>query len=117
MRESRTFVMREWLPSVTDKVSRVAGFRARAHAGTVYLPRGKAWANRLVDQLVAFTGLDGGKDDAVDVCGLMGRALDQVRDAQKPSVERRTAVKPYTRQWLEHSDVAADAMERKRKML
>ena len=117
MRESKTFVMREWLPSVTDKVSRVAGFRARAHAGTVYLPRGKAWANRLIDQLVAFTGLPGGQDDAVDVCGLIGRALDQVRDAQKPSVERRAAVKPYSRQWLEHNGEAADAMERKRKML
>lgn len=116
MRETKTFVMREWLPSVTDKVSRVAGFRARAHAGTVHLPRGKAWANRLVDQLVAFTGLAGGKDDGVDVCGLIGRALDQMRDAHTPSVERRGPIKPYTRQWLEHTDTASRA-ERQREML
>lgn len=117
MREAKVFVMREWLPSVTDKVSRAAGFRARAHARTVHLPRNKAWANRLVDQLVAFTGLPGGQDDAVDVCGLIGRALDQVRDAQKPSVERRQVVKPYTRQWLEHSEHTVDMQERKREML
>lgn len=111
-RELGVRVMREWLPSVSDKVSRVAGFRARAHAGTVYLPRGKAWATRLVDQLVAFNGLPGNQDDGVDVCGLIGRALDDIRDAHKPSVERRDSVVPYTRKWLESqpedsNDVAA----------
>jgi hypothetical protein len=90
----------------------VAGFRARAHAGTIHLPRGKAWANRLVDQLVAFNGLPGNQDDGVDVCGLIGRALDDIRDAHKPSVERRDAVVPYSRRWLESrpdddNDVAA----------
>lgn len=104
MREAGVFVMREWLPSVTDKVSRVAGFRARAHARTVHLPRGKAWANRLVDQLVAFNGLPGGQDDGVDVCGLIGRALDNIRDGRKPSIERSSGVRPYSRQWLESSD-------------
>lgn len=117
MRELKKYVMREWLPSVTDKVARVAGFRARAHAGTVHLPRGKAWADRLVQQLVAFTGQSGGQDDAVDVCGLIGRALDQMRDAHRPSVDRRAVVKPYTRQWLEYDPQAAEQEERRRNKL
>lgn len=117
MREMRVRVMREWLPSVTDKVSRVAGFRARAHAGTVHLPRGKAWANRLVDQLVAFNGLPGNQDDGVDVCGLIGRALDEIRDAHIPAVARRRQLVPGSRAWLEHSDNRDDLAQRKRDAL
>jgi len=117
MREMQVRVMREWLPSVTDKVSRVAGFRARAHAGTVHLPRGKAWANRLVDQLVAFNGLPGNQDDGVDVCGLIGRALDDMRDAQSPSVTRRKPIQPFSRDWLEERDPDTDPAQRKRQML
>ncbi|WP_434029504.1 hypothetical protein [[Pseudomonas] boreopolis] len=116
MREAGVFVMREWLPSVSDKVSRVAGFRARAHAGTVHLPRGKAWANRLVDQLVAFNGLPGGQDDGVDVLGLIGRALDNIRDGRKPSIERNSGVRPYSRAWLESTGQQSLA-ERRRRVL
>lgn len=117
MREMNARVMREWLPSVTDKVSRVAGFRARAHARTVHLPRGKAWASRLVDQLTAFNGLPGNQDDGVDVCGLIGRALDAMRDAHTPSVERRNPIKQGTRAWLEYRENDDDLTQRKRDAL
>lgn len=42
------------------------------------------WAVRLVNLLVAFRGADGDQDDAVDVCGIIGRGLDQMRDPKPP---------------------------------
>ncbi|MGE8280207.1 MAG: hypothetical protein ACN6O2_07195, partial [Stenotrophomonas sp.] len=41
-----------------------------------------------------------------------------VASARAPtSVERPRVIKPHSRQWLEYSDAAADAMQRKREML
>lgn len=101
-REQDTYCVRKWLPSVSDKVSRVASFRARAHAGTVHVPRGKSWATRLVDQLCDFPA--GRYDDAVDVCGLIGRALDKLRDAQVPQVAVRKPIKPFS---VEHLNMGS----------
>lgn len=115
-RESETYTVREWLPSLTDKVSRVAGFRGRAHAGTVHVPKGKPWAVRLVDQLVDFPA--GRYKDGVDVCGLIGRALDQMRDAKKPSVSVRKTIKPFSVEHLEYSERQgqADSFEQQRSL-
>lgn len=100
MRERKTWVYLSLLPSVTDKVSKVAAFRALAQAGKVHLPRNKQWAIDLRDQLVAFTGLPGGRDDKVDVCGMFGRGIDQVRDAAPEHVKPDTTTTPFNRRGI-----------------
>lgn len=84
MRETQTFVRRVPLPSASSKGDRALGFAARASAGCVYLPAGKPWAIRLLNQLCAFNGQEGRQDDAVDVCSLLGRGLDEMANAGKP---------------------------------
>lgn len=86
MRETQTFVRREALASAGSKAERALGFAARAAAGTVYLPR-TPWAMRLLNQLCAFNGEDGRQDDAVDVCSLIGRGLDEMANAGKPQAQ------------------------------
>lgn len=99
MRERKTYVAMEYLTSSQDKIARVAGFRGRASAGLVHLPRHKPWAKRLLDQLCAFPYAR--YDDAVDVCGLIGRALDAMANASPPKrTVRRVAPTPFTEDWL-----------------
>lgn len=93
MRETGTFVRRVPLASAGNKADRALGFAARASAGCVYLPAGKPWAIRLLNQLCAFNGQEGRQDDAVDVCSLVGRGLDEMANAARPSAPR-SAPKP-----------------------
>lgn len=86
MRETQTFTRRVALPSASSKGDRALGFAARASAGCVYLPKGKPWAMRLLNQLCAFNGQEGRQDDAVDVCSLLGRGLDEMANAGRPPV-------------------------------
>ncbi len=81
MRERRSLCRLEWLPSVHDKPTRARAFQAMASSGMVHLPR-EAWADRLLSQLLVFPV--GVADDAVDVCSLLGRYLDRMRDARVP---------------------------------
>ena len=39
---------------------------------------------RLLNQLCAFNGQDGRQDDAVDVCSLIGRGLDDMANGARP---------------------------------
>jgi predicted phage terminase large subunit-like protein len=87
MMETQTFVGRHALASAGSKAERALGFAARASAGGVYLPAGKPWAVRLLNQLCAFTGEDGRQDDAVDVCSLIGRGLDSMSNAPAPEAD------------------------------
>lgn len=106
MREQQTFVAMEFMPSTQDKIARVASFRGRASAGTVHLPRNKAWASRLIDQLCAFPMAR--YDDGVDVCGNIGRGIDLLAaGAGKPKSEPEP-IKPFTEEWWE----ARDRMDR-----
>lgn len=105
MREQQSFVAMEFMTSTQDKIARVAGFRGRASARTVHLPRGKPWANRLVDQLCAFPM--GRYDDAVDVCGNIGRALDSIADGAGAPPPKPEPPKPFTEAWY----AARDRME------
>lgn len=96
MRERRLYVMRSLPPSVSDKAMRAAGFAARVHAGTVHVPN-TPWGEELIAQLCAFPG--GRYDDKVDVCGLIGRILDEITEALPPSPSN-LAPKPGTFDWL-----------------
>jgi predicted phage terminase large subunit-like protein len=102
MREAKRYVALESLPSISDKTARVQAFRARASAGTVHLPRDAVWAHRLLEQLVAFPS--GRHDDMVDVCGLLGRGIDQMSEASKPADEEPRGIKPFTEAWLTADD-------------
>ena len=80
----------EWLPSNKDKPANARAFQALAHQGKVHIPD-TPWGDRLIDQLCKFP--TGRYDDAVDVCGLFGRILDQTYGRQ----EIETALKPVER--------------------
>ncbi len=114
MREQQTYVTVEYLASTADKIARVASFRGRASAGTVHLPRDKPWASRLLDQLCVFPM--GRHDDAVDVCGNLGRALDEMIDAPRPAAPKPPPPKPFTEPWFAARDArdAADEATRSR---
>lgn len=68
----------EWVPSVNDKVSRAASLRAMASMGRVGLPDND-YGHRILAQLLGFPAAK--HDDAVDMCGLMARVLDQAHPA------------------------------------
>lgn len=81
-RERRVYGRVEWIASIRDKPTRARSFQARAAMGKIYLPTGRPWAERLLDQLLRFPA--GTADDAVDVCSLMGLALDMAHPATMP---------------------------------
>ena len=77
-RERKIYFRMEWLASIHDKAIRARSFQAMAASGRVWLPD-NPMGHRLVEQLIKFPA--GKYDDAVDVCSLFGRALDQTHPA------------------------------------
>jgi predicted phage terminase large subunit-like protein len=102
MREGGKFTVVESLPSIQDKGAKLQAFHARAHAKTVFFPAKRKWADRVIEQLIKFPG--GRWDDAADVCGLIGRGIDQMANPHVPLAERRPEVVPFTGKWLEWND-------------
>ena len=100
------------LPSGKDKIAKLQSFQARAASGGVYLPKGVPWAERLVDQLCAMPA--GRYDDAADVAGLIGRAIDKVPNASLPEPKGPRGIKPFSVAWLEYEDPRPDAQVRYR---
>lgn len=94
MRERRSLCSLEWLPSISDKPTRARPFQAMASSGMVYMPTKEDWAQRLMRQLLTFPV--GVFDDAVDVCSLVGRYLDRMRDARVPENKGKPIAKPGT---------------------
>lgn len=92
------------LASAGNKASRAMGFAARASAGTVWLPRGVAWAERLVNQLCAFSGQPGRTDDMVDVCSLVGRGIDTMVEALAAPPPKAPAPPELSPAWFEALD-------------
>lgn len=92
-RERRVYCRFEWLNSIHDKPTRARAFQARWSMNKVYLPKNKPWADRLLSQLTRFPA--GANDDAVDVCSLIGRALDEIHGVTRPEPEN----KPQHDQW------------------
>lgn len=113
MHERRVRCARDLLPSVANKTARAQSFRAYAEARRVHLPRGKAWAQRLIEQMVAFP-TPGTPDDMVDVCGLIGRALDRLSNARVPQPKVARGPQPFTEAWFDRADDAADSAARER---
>lgn len=115
MRELGIWIYREALPSASSKAARALGFAVRASAGTVWLPRNQEWATRLVNQLCAFNGEDGRVDDMVDVCSLIARGLDQMRNASPAPIPAAPEVKFGTKQMFDMMDkIDADSLAKNR---
>lgn len=119
MRQRRVFADRRALPSMADKVAKCASFQGRAAAGgerpdggwnkgTIHF-RDNANSRRVVQQLVALPA--GRYDDGADVCGLIGRAVDQFPIVRIPRVERREGITPFSVAWLEYQEQADKRMK------
>lgn len=100
LREEHATVYRNALASASSKAERALGFAAVASTGRVHFPN-TAWADRVVNQLCAFTGEDGKQDDSVDVCSLMARGLDLMSNARTPPKPEQPAIVPFTRSHFE----------------
>jgi len=98
MQDANRICTVEQLPSLDDKAVKLQAFHARATAGMVHFPIRRAWADHVIDTLVKFPG--GRWDDAADVCGLVGRGIDQMFDARPPVAERKPLLVPFTEKWL-----------------
>lgn len=83
-RERKVYCDFQWLPSITDKPTRARAFQSRWAMRKVFLPANSEWAPRLLRQLTRFPA--GAEDDGVDVCSLIGRALDDIWSASVPKV-------------------------------
>lgn len=90
------------LPSMADKLAKLAAFQGRAAVGKVWFPRYAPWTERVIQQLLAMPA--GRWDDAADVCGLAGRGLDQYHPPANPTLERKQGIKPFTAAWLEYEE-------------
>ena len=90
------------LTSVKNKAVKLSSFQARAAGGKVYMPLRRPWASRLVDQLCAFPA--GKYDDAADVCGLIGRGVDDMMAPHEETITVRPQLKPFTAAWLEATE-------------
>lgn len=102
MRRNRTFTVLESLPSMLDKGLKLQAFHGMVANGMAFFPMGEPWGERVIEQLIKFPG--GRWDDAADVCGLIGRGIDQMFDAQVPSEVKKPEVVPFTEAWLEYND-------------
>lgn len=115
MQERGHYALRTALPSAGSKASRALGFAARAAAGTVYLPRNRPWALRLLNQLMAFHGQGGQFDDGVDVCSLLARGLEMMFNADEPPPAKAKPPEPFTQAWFDARDKQNRMDEAKKK--
>jgi predicted phage terminase large subunit-like protein len=88
----------EWLPSVTDKVTRAQSIIATAGMGRLMWPRA-AWVPELQRQCLVFPA--GRPDDGVDTLSIIGRGADSLGKALQQPAEEDYApvpmVSPYAR--------------------
>lgn len=100
MKRHRRFVTIESLPSLHDKSIKLQSFHARANARTVHFPLKRAFTEHVIEELIKFPA--GRWDDAADVCGLIGRGIDQMIDAPPPVEQHKPLLVPYTAEWIEY---------------
>jgi predicted phage terminase large subunit-like protein len=104
MRERSIYAQRKLLPSIVSKELRAAGIAAMVQAGRVHVPDDVPWGDELIAQLCAFPA--GRYDDKVDVCGLFGRFLDEMYEAQPATLPEAPPPKPFTDAWFDARDKA-----------
>jgi hypothetical protein len=89
------------LTSSSSKTDKIATFKGLVNAGMVRFRKG-ANSKRIFGQLIA--GTAGRHDDAHDVCGLIGRAIDQVPRTFPAPEPAAADIKPMTVEWLEYEE-------------
>jgi predicted phage terminase large subunit-like protein len=104
MQERNCYLNRHGLASAGSKADRALGFAARAAAGTVYLPKKRPWALRLLNQLLSFHGEGEQIDDGVDVCSLLARGLDLMFNADEPAKPKAPPPEFGTQAWFDARD-------------
>lgn len=104
----------EALPSMQDKVAKCAAFQGRAAAGQeksdgsgdwnhgVIHMRDNANSRRIVQQLCDLPA--GRYDDAADVCGLIGRALDKFPNVYEQAQDEKPELVFGSVAWLEYEE-------------
>jgi predicted phage terminase large subunit-like protein len=102
LREAKTYVVLEAMPSIQNKAVKLGSFQARAATGTIHFPSGRPWAGRTIDQLCAFPA--GRYDDAADACGLIGRGIDAMMNPHIPSARPKPLLVPFSVPWLLHQE-------------
>lgn len=78
MQERNANVRVEWVASISDKPARARALQGRASMGKVHLPDNET-GHRILSQMLAFPGAK--QDDDVDMCGMMGRVIDEAHIA------------------------------------
>jgi len=76
MKERRVYCHVDEHPSTGSKEQKAQPFKSRMAMRKVYFPKGKFWANDIIDELIRFPG--GKNDDCVDTCALLGQGLDRL---------------------------------------
>lgn len=102
MRLRQRFTSIESLPSLQDKAVKLQAFHSRVTAGTVHFPVKRRWADDCIEQLIKFPA--GRWDDKADACGLIGRGIDQMFDANLPPDKKTPMLVPFTEAWLMYND-------------
>jgi predicted phage terminase large subunit-like protein len=102
MKERRAYCHIEEKPSTGSKQQKAQAFKARMAMKKVYFPKGKFWANDIIDELVRFPG--GKNDDCVDACALLGQGLDVLIAGSEEKKEVDPTPRVGTLAWLKHSD-------------
>jgi hypothetical protein len=104
---------RRTITSMQDKVAKCGAFQGRAAAGGEIGSTGRwntgrvhfrdnANSRRVIGQLIALPA--GRYDDAADVCGLIGRAMDQFPVARPIEEKKRVEIRPFTAAWFEWNE-------------
>lgn len=102
LREAKVYTTLEPKPNIHNKAVKLASLQARMAMGTVFFPINKPWAERAIQQLLAFPS--GRYDDAADCLGLMARGIDDMANPYVSSPAPRPQLVPFTVQWLEYTE-------------
>jgi predicted phage terminase large subunit-like protein len=101
MLETNRYVNVVEVTPVGDKEQRAQSFAARVAMGKVFIPVGPPWAERAIDEMLAFPmGLH---DDFVDMCSLVGLGLQSQFGASRAPVKEEPP-KFGTLAWVKLSD-------------
>ena len=75
MRERKSWVRLEWMPTSADKISRAQAFQQWASSGRIILPQSAPWLDQFLSELCAVP--NGRYWDKLDTCAHMFLAIDQ----------------------------------------
>lgn len=101
MQETGVYINIREVTPIGDKEQRAQSIAARVAMGKVFIPTGPAWAEKLIDQMLAFP--NGNHDDAVDALAYIGLGL-QSQFAAAPVRKVEKAPEFGTLDWVKHTD-------------